>query len=158
MRFAGLKWFNCAKQDALRSFSEGGPSVYYVHLIESISAQGERYLGMTTDLKERLQEHNAGKSSHTSKFKPWQLTTYIDLMTEPRQKLSNGISNLVQGTLSLVSDYGNSVLMTLIPSCCDLMTLVLEWVGEFLRSVIARTPSTAEYVNAFRALRVSRPT
>jgi len=77
MRFAGLNWFNCAKQDALRSFSEGGPSVYYVHLIESISAQGERYLGMTTDLKERLQEHNAGKSSHTSKFKPWKLTTYI---------------------------------------------------------------------------------
>ena len=61
-----------------------------------VSAQGERYLGMTTDLKERLQEHNAGKSSHTSKFKP-------------RQKLSNAISNLVQGTLSLVSDYGNSV-------------------------------------------------
>ena len=77
MRFAGLKWFNCAKQDALRSFSERGPSVYYVYLIESISAQGERYLGMTTDLKERLQEHNAGKSSHTSKFKPWKLTTYI---------------------------------------------------------------------------------
>ena len=45
---------HCAKQDALRSFSEGGPSVYYVYLIESVSAQGERYLGMTTDLKERL--------------------------------------------------------------------------------------------------------
>ena len=67
----------CAKQDALRSFSEGGPSVYYVYLIESVSAQGERYLGMTTDLKERLREHNAGKSFHTSKFKPWKLTTYI---------------------------------------------------------------------------------
>ena len=47
--------------------------MYYVHLIESISAQGERYLGMTTDLKERLQEHNAGKSSHTSKFKPMEV-------------------------------------------------------------------------------------
>jgi len=56
MRFAGLAWFNCAKQDALRSFSEGGPSVYYVYLIESVSAQRERYLGMTTDLKERLRE------------------------------------------------------------------------------------------------------
>jgi len=131
--------------------------VYYVHLIESISAQGERYLGMTTDLKERLQEHNAGKSSHTSKFKPWQLTTYIDLMTEPRQKLSNGISNLVQGTLSLVSDYGNSVLLTLIPSCCDLMTLVLEWVGEPLRFGTVRTPSTAGGVNAYQVLRVFRP-
>ena len=51
--------------------------MYYVYLIESISAQGERYLGMTADLKERLQEHNAGKSFHTSKYKPWRLTTYI---------------------------------------------------------------------------------
>jgi GIY-YIG catalytic domain. len=41
------------------------------------SVQGERYLGMTTHLNERLQEHNAGKSSHTSKFKPWKLITYI---------------------------------------------------------------------------------
>jgi putative endonuclease len=46
-------------------------------LIESVSAQGERYLGMTSNLKQRLQEHNAGKSSHTSKFKPWKLTAYI---------------------------------------------------------------------------------
>ena len=51
--------------------------MYYVYLIESVSAQGERYLGMTTDLKERLQEHNAGKSFHTSKFRPWKLKTYI---------------------------------------------------------------------------------
>ena len=51
--------------------------MYYVYLIESASAQGERYLGMTTDLNERLQEHNAGKSSHTSKFKPWKLTAYV---------------------------------------------------------------------------------
>ncbi len=47
----------CAKQDALRSFSEGGP-VYYVYLIESLSAQEERYVGMTRDLKQRLREHN----------------------------------------------------------------------------------------------------
>src|SRR5262245_9307133 len=77
MRFAGLGVVYCAKPDALRSFSEGGPFVYYVYLIQSVSAQGERYLGMTTDLKERLQEHNAGKSFHNSKFKPWKLTTYI---------------------------------------------------------------------------------
>ena len=131
--------------------------MYYVYLIESISAQGERYLGMTTDLKERLQEHNAGKSSHISKFKPWKLTTYIHLMTEPRQKLSNAISNLVQGSLSLVSEYGNSVLLALIPSCGDLMTLARESAEELLQSATALIPSTAEYVNAFRALPLSRP-
>jgi uncharacterized membrane protein YgaE (UPF0421/DUF939 family) len=30
--------------------------MYYVYLIESVSAQDERYLGMTGDLKKRLQE------------------------------------------------------------------------------------------------------
>ena len=66
----------CAKQDALRSFSEGGP-VSYLHLIESLSVQGERYVGMTTDLKQRLREHNQGKSSHTTKFSPWKIITYL---------------------------------------------------------------------------------
>jgi len=131
--------------------------VYYVYLIESISAQGERYLGMTTDLKERLQEHNAGKSSHTSKFKPWKLTTYIAFTDRAKAEAFERYLNLVQGMLSLVSDYGNSVLLTLIPSCCDLMILVLEWVGEFLQSVIARTPSTAGGVNAYQVLPVFRP-
>jgi predicted GIY-YIG superfamily endonuclease len=58
------------------SAKEGQP-VYYVYLIESLAAPDERYVGMTTDLKQRLGEHNAGISSHTSKFKPWKLTTYV---------------------------------------------------------------------------------
>jgi putative endonuclease len=76
MRFAGLGIIRCAKQDSLRSFSEGEP-VYYVYLIESLSAQGERYVGMTTDLKQRLREHNQGKSCHTAKSSPWKLITYL---------------------------------------------------------------------------------
>ena len=77
MRFAGLGIIRCAKQDALRSFSEGGP-VYYVYLIESLSAQGERYVGMTTDLKQRPREHDQGKSSHTTKFSPWKHVAFTD--------------------------------------------------------------------------------
>ena len=51
--------------------------MHYVYLIESIAVRGQRYVGETHDLKVRLQEHNAGKSAHTSKFAPWRLTTYI---------------------------------------------------------------------------------
>ncbi len=76
MRFAGLGVIRCAKQDALRSFSEG-ERVYYVYLLESLSAKGERYVGMTRHVKQRLQEHNQGKSSHTAKFSPWKLITYV---------------------------------------------------------------------------------
>ena len=83
MRFAGSVMIRCAKQDALRSFSEGGP-VYYVYLIESLSAQGERYVGMTTDLKQRLREHDQGRSSHTKKFSPWKLITYVAFTDRPK--------------------------------------------------------------------------
>lgn len=51
--------------------------MYYVYLLESLSEQRQRYVGVTSDLKQRLQEHNAGQSMHTSKFKPWRLETYI---------------------------------------------------------------------------------
>ncbi len=51
--------------------------MFYVYLIESLSDNRERYVGLTADLKRRLQEHNAGKSIHTSKYMPWRLVTYV---------------------------------------------------------------------------------
>ena len=51
--------------------------MFHVYLIESLSAPGQRYVGLTTNLKQRLTEHNAGKSAHTSKYLPWQLVAYI---------------------------------------------------------------------------------
>ena len=52
--------------------------MHYVYVIESLSAQGERYIGrMTTDLKQRLRAHNEGKSFHSTKFSPWKLVPYI---------------------------------------------------------------------------------
>jgi predicted GIY-YIG superfamily endonuclease len=55
---------------------EGRP-MFYVYLIESEPNPQQRYVGLTTDLKKRLQEHNTGKSRHTSKYKPWALVTYV---------------------------------------------------------------------------------
>ena len=49
----------------------------YVYLIETASTQCERYVGLTTDLKQRLLEHYAGKSTDTSKSRLWKLVTYI---------------------------------------------------------------------------------
>lgn len=51
--------------------------MYYVYLLESEVSGGQRYIGLTTDLKRRLADHNAGKSSHTSKYTPWRLVTYV---------------------------------------------------------------------------------
>jgi putative endonuclease len=49
----------------------------YVYLLQSDTSPDQRYVGLTTDLKRRLNEHNAGKSHHTSRFMPWHLVTYI---------------------------------------------------------------------------------
>ena len=51
--------------------------MFYVYLIESVAAAGQRYVGLTTDLRIRLKQHNAGQSTHTAKFKPWRLMTYL---------------------------------------------------------------------------------
>ena len=51
--------------------------MWYVHLVESEAAEGECYIGIMSDLKQRLADHNSGKSSHTSKFRPWRIVTYV---------------------------------------------------------------------------------
>ena len=50
--------------------------MWYVYIIRSINFPDQEYTGATADLKRRLPEHNAGKSAHTSKFKPWRLVWY----------------------------------------------------------------------------------
>jgi putative endonuclease len=51
--------------------------VHYVYLIECVEQPAYRYVGITADLKRRMRDHSAGKSAHTSKYKPWRLVTYI---------------------------------------------------------------------------------
>jgi predicted GIY-YIG superfamily endonuclease len=56
----------------------------YVYLLESISHPGNRYIGITSNLKKRLQEHNAGKSPHTAKFRPWRIIIAISFINDRR--------------------------------------------------------------------------
>jgi putative endonuclease len=51
--------------------------MHYVYLLVSLAHPSERYIGVTSDLRARLGEHNSGKSRHTSKHKPWSLVTYV---------------------------------------------------------------------------------
>jgi putative endonuclease len=56
----------------------------YVYLLESINHPNERYIGLTDDLRPRFRAHNAGRSPHTSKFRPWRLVTYIAFSDEQK--------------------------------------------------------------------------
>lgn len=51
--------------------------MFYVYLLRSQSSPERVYTGFTEDLRQRLAEHNAGKSTHTKKFTPWILETYL---------------------------------------------------------------------------------
>jgi predicted GIY-YIG superfamily endonuclease len=48
----------------------------YVYIIRSIHFPDQKYTGASTDLKQRLSDHNSGKSTHTAKFSPWKLVWY----------------------------------------------------------------------------------
>jgi putative endonuclease len=50
--------------------------MWYVYIIRSGGSPDQEYTGATADLKQRIADHNAGKSTHTVKFKPWQLAWY----------------------------------------------------------------------------------
>ena len=52
--------------------------------MQSLSVESQRYVGITTDLKRRIAEHNSGKSSHRSKSHPWRLVTYVAFSDESK--------------------------------------------------------------------------
>ena len=55
---------------------DGLLSMYFVYSIQSELFPNRYYVGLTKDVEVRLKEHNSGKSTHTNKFRPWQLVSY----------------------------------------------------------------------------------
>lgn len=54
----------------------------YVYILQSVEFPDRYYVGVTSDLKSRLAKHNAGEVSHTSKYVPWSLKTYVAFSDE----------------------------------------------------------------------------
>ena len=55
--------------------------MFYAYVLQSERFPGELYRGHSSDLKQRLVDHNAGKCSHTAKFRPWRLKFYAAFET-----------------------------------------------------------------------------
>jgi len=55
--------------------------MFYTYIIESISRPENRYIGHTSDLKQRVAEHNTGRCVHTARFAPWKLKIYVAFET-----------------------------------------------------------------------------
>lgn len=58
--------------------------MYFVYSLQSENNPDRYYVGLTSDIERRLGEHNAGKSIHTNKFKPWKLVTYTAFLDKSR--------------------------------------------------------------------------
>lgn len=56
----------------------------YVYLLQSLAVPTQRYTGVTGNLEERIRAHNAGASTHTSKYRPWKLVTYVCFQDDRR--------------------------------------------------------------------------
>jgi putative endonuclease len=50
--------------------------MWYVYIIRSQAFPIQEYTGATANLKQRIADHNAGKSTHTAKFIPWSIVWY----------------------------------------------------------------------------------
>jgi len=56
----------------------------FVYILKSDTDIDHFYVGVTDDVAARLQKHNAGEVSHTSKYRPWHLKTYVAFSDEKR--------------------------------------------------------------------------
>ena len=55
----------------------------YVYILETHDSE-HFYIGITDDLRARLARHNAGEVTHTAKYLPWRMKTYIAFSDEAR--------------------------------------------------------------------------
>ena len=55
----------------------------YILILESLDSE-HFYVGIADDPEARLTKHNAGEVTHTSKYKPWRIKTYVAFSDEKR--------------------------------------------------------------------------
>jgi len=56
--------------------------MHYVYILQAIDEPDRFYTGITKDLRTRLTNHNTGRVTHTSKYKPWRIKTYTAFSDE----------------------------------------------------------------------------
>src|SRR5256885_14924924 len=56
----------------------------FTYILQSEVDPERFYTGLTSNLRERLKRHNDGSVPHTSKWRPWNLKTYIAMSDRQR--------------------------------------------------------------------------
>ena len=50
---------------------------YFVYILRSVCHPDKTYVGMTNNIRRRLEEHNAGTQTYSHRYAPWKLITHI---------------------------------------------------------------------------------
>jgi putative endonuclease len=56
----------------------------FVYLLQSSDFPERLYVGITSNVSRRLEAHNAGRSPHTAKYRPWKIIASIEFATEEK--------------------------------------------------------------------------
>ena len=51
--------------------------MFYVYILRSQIYKEQIYVGFTSHLAKRLEEHNDGKCDYTEKYRPWKIAMYL---------------------------------------------------------------------------------
>ena len=73
-------------------------TMYYVYVLKSFKTN-QLYIGFSTDLKKRVEDHNNGKSIYTKKYIPWELIYYESYKSETDARMRE----------SQLKNYGSSL-------------------------------------------------
>ena len=58
----------------------------WVYILQSVRHPRRHYRGLTSDLDQRLAEHNAGSVASTARFRPWKIIIAIRFENDQRAK------------------------------------------------------------------------
>ncbi len=56
----------------------------FVYALRNADQEPRFYVGLTSDVSARVDDHNAGRCPHTARYRPWQLHVVIEFTDEPR--------------------------------------------------------------------------
>jgi putative endonuclease len=56
----------------------------FVYVLKNVESTPRFYIGLTSDVHQRLSDHNAGRCPHTAKHRPWRHHVVIEFPDEQR--------------------------------------------------------------------------
>jgi putative endonuclease len=80
--------------------------MFHVYVIASEGFAERYYIGFSTQIEQRLAEHNGGKNPSTSKYRPWRLAAVISFPEKAQalrfeRYLKGGSGRILKGAFTL---------------------------------------------------------